>query len=182
MGNVMSKAPSGVNFDTVWFRSSVQYSEPSGPMQPPCARWKWPLPHPRHDRPFAVEDRDRDTQSGSERTRGPVHTTHTPPTSINDSPSGSFAPPVKPLVPELPLSVDHVSCSSGECTVPRTRGARGVSHAHAPVASDNSQCGSSDGQSSAKRRAPAAPKTPPAIPSRQGEASTSRAKKSISEC
>src|SRR5262245_60377116 len=48
---IPTSSPSGVNFLTVWSRSSVQYTTSSGPIVIPCGRAKRSFPHEPTNRP-----------------------------------------------------------------------------------------------------------------------------------
>ena len=56
--SIATSFPSGVNFFTVWSRSSVQYTVSSGPIVIPCGRTKRLLSPRADESALAVEDDD----------------------------------------------------------------------------------------------------------------------------
>src|SRR5437016_7620006 len=84
--------PSGVNFLTVWWRSSVNQTMPSASMVMPCARRTWPSPHERRNLPSRSKTMTGCSPRVKQKTLS-LASTATPATSTKCQPSGSLPQP-----------------------------------------------------------------------------------------
>src|SRR6266568_5604169 len=84
--------PSGVNFLTVWWRSSVNQTMPSASMVMPCARRTWPSPHERRNLPSRSKTMTGCSPRVKQKTLS-LASTATPATSTKCQPCGSLPQP-----------------------------------------------------------------------------------------